>query len=74
MKRPTLKLKVRRETLRRLDGVALRFVDGGGDSGNAGTGCPNGQQFADSAGAATGCPNGQQFADSAGPATGCRVQ
>jgi hypothetical protein len=57
MRRLTVKLVLRRETLRLLSGMELRFAGGGFDSGNAGTGCPNVQlQLLDSAGAPTGCP------------------
>jgi hypothetical protein len=54
MKRSTLKLVIRRETLRLLTGMELRFIGGGADSGNAGTGCPN--VLVDSGNAGTGCP------------------
>lgn len=49
------KLVIRRETLRQLSEMELRFVDGAGDSGNAGTGCPV-VQLVDSGNAGTGCP------------------
>ena len=55
MKRSTLKLVLRGETLRRLTGMELRFIAGGADSGNAGTGCPI-AQLVDSGNAGTGCP------------------
>lgn len=63
MKKTTLKLAIRRETLRVLAGMELALVAGGGnpdaqllDTGNAGTGCVN-AQLLDSEGPATGCPN-----------------
>jgi hypothetical protein len=55
MKRSTLKLVIRRETLRLLSGMELRLAGGGVDSGNAGTGCPL-VQLVDSGNAGTGCP------------------
>lgn len=63
MKRSTLKLEVRRETLRVLAELELIRVAGGNlaavavDTGNAGTGCPNARVAIDTGGAATGCPN-----------------
>jgi hypothetical protein len=64
MKKSTLKLVIRRETLRVLGELELVRVAGGDpnavavDTGNAGTGCPNVQAVAlDSGNAGTGCPN-----------------
>lgn len=55
MKRSTRKLVIRTETLRRLAHMELRAIVGG-DSGNAGTGCPVQQKLIDSGNAGTGCP------------------
>jgi hypothetical protein len=66
MKRSTIKLAIRSETLRLLTGMELRLIGGGADSGNAGTGCPN-VRLVDSGNAGTGCP----LVDSVGRATGC---
>jgi hypothetical protein len=60
MKKSTLKLVIRRETLRLLAGMDLVRVGGGNadaqqlDTGNAGTGCPN-VKLVDSEGPVTGC-------------------
>lgn len=55
MKRSTVKLVFRRETLRLLTGMEIRLVEGANQStGGAETGCVN--ALVDSAGGATGCP------------------
>jgi hypothetical protein len=60
MKRSTVKLVIRRETLRLLTGMELRLAGGGNpDAQLLDTGCP-----------ATGCVN-VKLLDSEGPATGC---
>jgi hypothetical protein len=41
MKKAALKLVIRREMLRLLTGMELRFIGGGAGTGDAGTGCPN---------------------------------
>jgi hypothetical protein len=63
MKKSTLKLVIRRQTLRVLAGMELVRVAGGGnadpqllDTGGPVTGCPN-VKLLDSEGPATGCPN-----------------
>ena len=61
MKKSTLKLVIRRETLRVLAAMELARVAGGGT--------PD-AQLLDSEGPATGCVNAQLL-DSGGPATGC---
>ena len=61
MKKTTLKLVIRRETVRVLAGMELARVAGGGNAD---------AQLLDTEGPATGCVNAQLF-DSDGPATGC---
>jgi hypothetical protein len=63
MKKSTLKLVIRRESLRVLAGMELVRIAGGEnadaqllDTGNAGTGCVN-AQLLDTEGPATGCLN-----------------
>jgi hypothetical protein len=55
MKRSTVKLVIRRETLRQLTGMEVRLAGGALDTSGGVTGCARAQQ-ADSAGAGTGCP------------------
>jgi hypothetical protein len=62
MKRSTLKLEIRRETLRVLVDLELAHVVGGAegaqaDTGNAGTGCPFVRFALDTDDPARGCVN-----------------